>query len=295
MLNHIIVSSNAHSDQTIQEADDAEPKMRQSLGLDGGPANDSPPSPSNDPMKTARQAIRSQVAAREYTERLLAQAQGAIQDLRTRLRHIHQDRETAISAAQSAMAARDAAERNMRAAETALATEHSTRSRIEGMLRDAEATIRDFRKKLATANQDLQTMRAERAAGRQQEPEADDGATTVPQIDAPPCQEPPVPIVRRPVGRPRKTAVVESIEQPIRMLKQPPAPPRDKSIRNAITPTVRRPVGRPRKVPVAQPVEKSIRPPETQRASAMAGTKKTSHHADALEPVQWWVEGWKKR
>ena len=77
------------------QTDDAESKMRRSLGLGVASGNDSASSPSNDPLKAARQAIRSEVTAREYTERQLAQAQGTIQDLRTRLRHVHHERETA--------------------------------------------------------------------------------------------------------------------------------------------------------------------------------------------------------
>jgi hypothetical protein len=81
---------------------DAESTMRRNLGLDGP----SPSSSANDPLKLARQAIRSQVTAREYTERQLDQAQGTIQDLRGKLRHAHQERETVVNAAQSAIAAR---------------------------------------------------------------------------------------------------------------------------------------------------------------------------------------------
>lgn len=130
---------------TSPQTADAESTMRRNLGLDGGTVNGSPPSQLHDPLKAARQAIRSQVTAREYTERQLAQAQTAIQDLRNKLRHVHQERETAVCAAQSAVAAKDAAERNMRAAESALATERATRVRTEEMLRDAETTLSSLR------------------------------------------------------------------------------------------------------------------------------------------------------
>ena len=98
--------------ETSTHTSDAESTMRRNLGLDGP----SPSSLTNDPLKMARQAIRSQVTAREYTERQLDQAQGTIQDLRVKLRHVHQEREAAVNAAQSAMVAKDAAERKMRAA-----------------------------------------------------------------------------------------------------------------------------------------------------------------------------------
>src|SRR6185437_16250095 len=123
----------SQSDTISPQNDDAEANMRRNLGIN---------SSSNDPLKMARQAIRSQVTAREYTERQLVQAQGAIQDLRTKLRHVHQEREAAVATARSA-----------RAAESALATERATRTRIEGMLRDADATVHDLRQKLAAANQ----------------------------------------------------------------------------------------------------------------------------------------------
>src|ERR1700722_15554586 len=89
---------------------DAESTMRRNLGLEGPSKSSS----ANDPLKLARQAIRSQVTAREYTERQLDQAQGTIQDLRGKLRHVHHEREAAINAVQSAITARDTAERKMR-------------------------------------------------------------------------------------------------------------------------------------------------------------------------------------
>jgi hypothetical protein len=274
------------------KTDDAEDKMRRNLGLDGGPANGSPPSSSNDPLKAARQAIRSQVTAREYTERQLAQAQTAIQDLRTKLRHVHQERESAISAAQSAMTARDAAERTVRAAETALAAERANRVRVEGMLRDAEATIRDLREKLATANQTIHRVQAELATERLTRPKADDAplpAIAVHETVVATVRDAAVPIIRRPVGRPRKAAVAETAKAPIWPIMQPQV------IREDAVSTVRRPVGRPKKMAVAQPVEKLIGPSEKPQAFAKVGTKKTGLQADDQEPVQWWAEGWRKR
>jgi hypothetical protein len=190
------------------------------------------------------------------------------------------------------MIAKDHAERTMRAAETALATERATRARIEGMLRDAEVTIRDLRAKLGAANQDLQTMRAEISAERLTRANAGDvplPAMAAPEIAVPAIQGVIAPIVRRPVGRPRKTAVVEAGQAPMLPIAEPQV------IRNTAVPIVRRPVGRPRKMAVVQPVEKLIRPSEKSHAFAKVGTKKTGQHADDQEPVQWWVEGWRKR
>src|ERR1019366_982331 len=257
MLSQIIVSTNPNPDQTPLQTGDAESKMRRNLGLDGGTANGSPPSQSNDPLKAARQAIRSQVTAREYTERQLAQAQGAIQDLRTKLRHVHQERESAIAGAQSAMTARDTAERNMRAAETALATERATRTRTEGMLRDAEATIRDLREKLATANQTIHRVQAELATERLTRPKADDAplpAIAVHETVVATVRDAAVPIIRRPVGRPRKTGFVEADQASMLPITEPQV------IRDTAVPAVRRPVGRPRKTVAVQPVEKPVRP-----------------------------------
>src|SRR5271163_498351 len=106
------------------------PKMPMNIDLDSASHNGSAITPSNDPMRVARQAIRSQVTAREYTERQLVQAQNVIEELRAKLRHVHHEREVAVTAAQSAIAARDIAERSTRAAETALTSERSNRARI---------------------------------------------------------------------------------------------------------------------------------------------------------------------
>ena len=51
--------------------------MRQNLGLSDG----TKPSAADDPQRLARQAIRSQAAARDYAERQLARAEQTIQDL----------------------------------------------------------------------------------------------------------------------------------------------------------------------------------------------------------------------
>jgi hypothetical protein len=56
---------------------EAEAKMRQSLGLSDG----SRPPAVDDPQRLARQAIRSQAAAREYAERQLLRAEQTIEDL----------------------------------------------------------------------------------------------------------------------------------------------------------------------------------------------------------------------
>jgi hypothetical protein len=289
-------------DTILPQTGDAESKMRRNLGLDGATSNGSAPLSANDPARAARQALRSQVTAREYTERQLAQAQGAIQDMRTRLRHVHQEREAAVAAAHSAITAKDNAERNMRAAEAASATERGNRGRVEGMLRDAEVTIRDLREKLAVAHQTIHGMQTEVAAERQVRQTENDAVMVVPEVAAPEIavaavQDVIAQIVRRPVGRPRKTAVVEAGQASTLPKTQPVASPEVEapSNRNAAAPAVRRPVGRPRKAATVQPVEKSITPTNKPQVSGKSDTKKASNRTDDQEPVQWWVEGWKGR
>jgi hypothetical protein len=77
------------------------------------------------------------------------------------------------------------------------------------MLRDAEATIRDLREKLATANQTIHTMRAELAAEPLAGQVADDAPLpmiAVHETVVATVRDAAVPIIRRPVGRPRKMA-----------------------------------------------------------------------------------------
>jgi hypothetical protein len=285
----------SHSPNPIAPTtDDAEPKMRRHLGLDGGTASSS----SNDPLRIARQAIRSQTAARDYAERQLAQAQGAIQDLRTRLHQLRQEKDAAMSAAHSAMSAKDTAERSVRGAESALATERATRIRTEGMLRDAEATIRDLREKLATANRSLHGVQAELVAERQSREQADATprlAIAVPETFVALVRDATAPAVRKPVGRPRKVATAQPIPTPIRQLDEPQSSPRYEASSNraAVAHTGRRPIGRPRKIAVAQPVEKLIKPPRKAQMPSKTIMKTASNRTDDQEPVQWWVEGWK--
>jgi hypothetical protein len=275
---------------------DAESTMRRNLGLDGT----SPPFSANDPLKMARQAIRSQVTAREYTERQLDQAQGTIQDLRGKLRHVHHEREAAVNAAQSAMVARDTAERKMRAAEAALVAERATRTRIEEMLRDAEATIRDLREKLATANQKLHSMQAELATERAARSSAEDRVVVMPEAMVPTIPKGGLPVIRRPVGRPRKILAA----QPVQTMTTPSEKPQVivSPIVDGAGQIVKRPVGRPRKV-VVEPSETLITQPKNPSVSgksvtaipARAKQRDQRRRTDDQEPVQWWVEGWKNR
>jgi hypothetical protein len=279
-------SQTASSAALTPPGNDTESKMRRNLGIDGA----GPPS-SNDPLKAARQAIRSQVTAREYTERQLAHAQGAIQDLRSRLRHVHQEREAAVKAAQSAMVVKDAAERSSRAAESALASERAARARVEGMFRDAEATIRDLREKLAAANHALHATEAELGAERQTHLTVEDQIVVTKEVDAPTIREVALPTVRKSVGRPRKIPAVEPAQAITTPLKMPQA---STDHEEAVVPVIRKPVGRPRKV-TAPEVQTPFNSVKNSTASAKVVTKKTTNRTEDEEPVQWWVEGWKGR
>jgi hypothetical protein len=231
--------------------------MPMNIGPDSALHDGSAITPSNDPMRVARQAIRSQVTAREYIERQLAQAQNAIEELRAKLRHVHHEREVAVSAAQSAIAARDIAERSMRAAESASTSERANRARIEGMLRDAETTIRDLREKLATANQ---TTQVERAAERLNRQSADEGLIVASEATVPTARDSGWPVVKRPVGRPRKMVDAEPIQAS------------------------------------AKPSEEAQASGEaTAKLAGKMAKEDRGRRADDQEPVQWWVEGWKNK
>jgi hypothetical protein len=205
-----------------------------------------------------------------------------------------------VAAAQSAMATKDGAERSMRVAEAALATERATRVRTEGMLRDAQATIKDLREKLATANQNLRGMQSELDAEREARPTDDAApgpAIAMPETVMAPVRDVAVSTVRRPVGRPRKTVVVGPVPMLIMHLDESSASPGHKTPpnQNAIVQTIRRSVGRPRKTAVVLPVQKPITPPTKAQAPIKPITKKATSRADDQEPIQWWIEGWKRR
>jgi hypothetical protein len=94
------------SDPMMPEGNDAETAMRQSLGL-GTASSPAPAAPrAGDPMRGARQAIRSQAAAREYVERQLVHAEATIQELRTKLHHARREKDAAVEAARLATMAK---------------------------------------------------------------------------------------------------------------------------------------------------------------------------------------------
>jgi chromosome segregation ATPase len=146
------------------QTNDAESKMRRSLGLDAPSNAGSILSSPSDPLKAARQAIRSQAVAREYAERQLAHAETTIADLRTKLHHTRREKDTAVEMARSETAMRGAAQRTLIATEAALADEKAARDRGDRALREAQAAVRDLQGRLDAAAQGLETARAELAA-----------------------------------------------------------------------------------------------------------------------------------
>jgi hypothetical protein len=237
--------------------------MRLNLGL--GPASEPAPSVSftADPLRGARQAIRSQAAAREYVERQLAHAEATIQDLRTKLHHARQEKDSAVEAARFATAAKVTAQRTLIATESALTTEKAARERGDRALREAQAMINHLQTGSATAVQSLETAKAELEAERQARRKAEAAlreAMTAREFTAPACpDEAPVAPIRRPVGRPRKVLVAQPDELP------PPA--------------------------LARVNGKTA----SGKVSAVRAAPRPSAPADNQEPVQWWVAGWDRR
>jgi hypothetical protein len=212
--NWIVMSSEISSNV---ESADAESRMRRNLGLD---ATTDPASASlslADPLKGARQAIRSQAAAREYVERQLAYAETTISDLQSKLHQARREKDAAIESGRAAMAAKIVAERNLMAAEAALSTEKTTRECRDRALRDAQAMVKELEGRRETARQALQTTQAELAAERQArlKKETAKAVTATPE-PVPPTGPgdgavPPVPSRR---GRPPKITVVQPVAVP---------------------------------------------------------------------------------
>jgi hypothetical protein len=155
---------------------EAEAKMRQSLGLSEG----SRPPVADDLERLARQAIRSQAAARDYVERQLVRAEQTIQDLHTKLHAVRREKATAVEAVGAAHAAQARAEHGRRAAEAALINEKSVSDRAQRNAREAWATVQDLRTKLAQADQTGETLQTQLAQARQAQITAEQESTAAP-------------------------------------------------------------------------------------------------------------------
>jgi hypothetical protein len=271
--------------------DDVEARMRQRLGLNTTPGTTPVPPPADDPLRGARQAIRSQAAAREYVERQLAHAETTIQDLRSKLHHARRDKDAAVDAARSAAARKVAVDRTLAAIESAFTTEKAARERFERSLREAQATINHLQRKLDATAQGLEAAKAELAAERQARQKAENDwrrPKTIMQIAAPASHDDPAvsPMTAQPMhecdcsDEVGNVAVEEACPEEV------------------TTPRVRRPVGGPRKTESMPPVQASSKQPRkvqapTKAISAKTRTSRPSANDEA--PIQWWVEGWNRR
>jgi hypothetical protein len=181
----------------MHECDDAETGMRRDLGLgtafDPGPAIPL----SNDPMKAARMAIRSQ-GARDYAERELVHAEATIQELRTKLHHAHREKDAALESARLATTAKLAAQRSILEAEAS--RDHSDRA-----LREALAVNRDLQAQLDAVARDFDTAKAQPAAERQASRREAPIVTAREAVLPASHDDAVIQTIRRPVGRPRKT------------------------------------------------------------------------------------------
>jgi hypothetical protein len=106
-------------------------------------------------LEAARQALRSQSAAKEHVERLLVEAQNAIRDLQTKLAHERLAKDEAIQAAQRAQTDGLAVQQTLQAVQEELAVERLVRQKNEEVLTGAlEARgIAEQRLRDATARQ----------------------------------------------------------------------------------------------------------------------------------------------
>jgi chromosome segregation ATPase len=179
---------------------DAEAKVPRNLGL----SDASKPSLVADPQRLARQAIRSQAAAREYAERQLLRAEQMIQDLSTKLHAVRGEKGAAFEAVRTAHTALAQTERDLRAAEAALISEKAACERAKREAQEARAAVDDLRATLALAHQAVEALRTQ----RDQEIQARDAAeqqrsavqapVAVDEIDDAPSDQP----AKRRRGRP---------------------------------------------------------------------------------------------
>ena len=252
------VASGRPSDPTTPEGNDAETGIRHSLGF--GTASDPGLGESSldDPMKAARQAIRSQ-AALDCAERDLVHAEATIQELRTKLHHAHREKDAALEAARLATAAKLAAQRGMLEAE-------ASRDRSDRALREPLATNRDLQAELDAFARDFETANAAPAVEYPTRAKADDSrreALTVTASEVLPSPSPDdavIQTIRRPVGRPRTTAATA------------PALASNNTGRKAME-------------------SDEI----TTETAGNLQREARNRQAAGQEPIQWWVEGWNGR
>ncbi len=141
--------------------------MRHNLGLRTASSLALAAPRAGDPMRGARQPIRSRAAGREYVERQLVHAEATIQELRTKLHHARREKDAAVEAARLATVAKNAAKDTLILTEAALTAEKAARDRGDRALREAQTTIRDLQTGLDDAARNFETAKADLPAERQ--------------------------------------------------------------------------------------------------------------------------------
>jgi hypothetical protein len=182
--------------------------------------------PGSNHLQAARQALRSEAAAKERAERMLADAQAAVRVLQTKLAHERLAKDEAL---QRTEAESQASEQALQSVRTELLAERAVRVSAEQAARDAQAATRDLEGR-------LDGVRAELATERRARRNAEDALRDARYATAPaPADEAAIPPVRRPVGRPRKATA-----EP-----QPAAKPRGAKVARKPARAARQPSGKP--------------------------------------------------
>ncbi len=148
-------------------------------------------------LEAARQAIRSQAAAKERAERSLEEAHLAIRDLQTKLGHERLAKVEALDAVRRLDADRQAIQQTLQTVQSELAVERVTRRAAEEKLRAAEAEAQRLHE-MASGD------RATRPAARRK------AEVRAPRVAVPVTPEPVDGGVKRRRGRPRKVVEQDS-------------------------------------------------------------------------------------
>ena len=133
--------------------------------------------PGYNQLEAARQAIRSQAAARERAERLLEEAQSTIRDLQTKLAHERLAKDEALQAAQRAATARQDVQLTLQAVQAELTAERLARRAAENAAAKAQDGCRE-------AEQRLRDIRAAEAVQGPAEPRGNRKAAARPRVVA---------------------------------------------------------------------------------------------------------------
>jgi hypothetical protein len=281
-----------------ERPDDIEARMRQRLGLNTTPGTTPVPPPADDPLRGARQAIRSQAAAREYVERQLAHAEATIQDLRGKLHHARREKDAAVDAARTTAATKADVDRTLAAIESALAAEKVARDRGDRALREAQASIRLLQAKLDAAVQSLEAAKAELASERHARQKAENDwrrPKIAPQIAALAIDDNPAVL---PICNSTESVAAQPIHEGDRSEEVGNVAVAEAIGVAAVVPPARRPVGRPRKTESTPPVQASSKQARKVQAPTTAISPKVRTarpSANDHAPIQWWVEGWNRR